>query len=198
MPIFESPYVDPVKGIGARSPQRNLLIPTSVKFSQPDGSVATFPGFVGTTGGQPWLAADADGDGIADSGLIRLPVGQINGLNYYAGIRIVDNNSAINVNTAWSRLFDFNNTYFVGKSPITGGYDDPGGAGIGGVLGYYRTNVGLLELLRTYKPVTYLAAPTGLAAPSGTASTSSEMDLLNTFRLGGAAALIQASPTFGC
>jgi hypothetical protein len=47
------------------------------------------------------VAADADGDGIADSGFIKLPMGSINGVTYYAAFRIIDGNSAINVNTAW-------------------------------------------------------------------------------------------------
>ena len=46
-------------------------------------------------------AADADGDGVPDSGFIKLPMGSINGLTYYAAFRIVDSSSAINVNTAW-------------------------------------------------------------------------------------------------
>jgi len=47
------------------------------------------------------LAADADGDGIADSFLVRMPIGTINGLTYYYAVRIVDNAAAINLNTAW-------------------------------------------------------------------------------------------------
>ena len=52
--------------------------------------------------GTKFLAADADGDGIADSGLWKLPIGSIDGLTYYVAVRMVDNNSAININTAWS------------------------------------------------------------------------------------------------
>jgi hypothetical protein len=58
---------------------------------------------VGTPAQATFLAADADGDGIADSGLFRLPMGGINGLRYYAALRIIDNNSAININTAWAQ-----------------------------------------------------------------------------------------------
>lgn len=48
-----------------------------------------------------YLAADADGDGIADSGLFRLPIGAIGGVTYYAAVRIVDNGGAVNANVAW-------------------------------------------------------------------------------------------------
>lgn len=46
-------------------------------------------------------AIDADGDGVADAGMVRLPIGPLAGVTYYYGARIVDLNSAINVNTAW-------------------------------------------------------------------------------------------------
>ena len=89
----------------------------------------------------------------------------------------MDNNSAINVNSAWSRLYDFNGNYNANTgtltlpNPIAGTFDDPGSTpGLGGVLGFYRTNVGLLELLRTYSPAN---------------GFSKEMDLLNAYRFGG-------------
>src|SRR5439155_2732952 len=63
--------------------------------------------------GPTFLAADADGDGIADSGLWKLPIGSIDGLTYYVAVRMVDNNSAININTAWSnRDFSLNGIVF--------------------------------------------------------------------------------------
>ena len=46
------------------------------------GTTRAFPGLK-LPDGRVVLAADADGDGIADSGLFRLPVGQSNGLTYY-------------------------------------------------------------------------------------------------------------------
>ncbi len=42
------------------------------------------------------VAADTDGDGIADAGLVRLPFGQLNGVVYYGAVRILDNSSALN------------------------------------------------------------------------------------------------------
>jgi hypothetical protein len=53
------------------------------------------------------IAGDADGDGIADCGLFRLPGFFADGLTYYAGVRIIDNNSAINANTAWDNQEDY-------------------------------------------------------------------------------------------
>jgi hypothetical protein len=46
------------------------------------------------------LAADTDGDGVADAGYFKLPIGAINGVTYYAAVRVIDNNAAVNVNTA--------------------------------------------------------------------------------------------------
>ncbi|MEA2711024.1 MAG: hypothetical protein QOF78_3625 [Phycisphaerales bacterium] len=86
--------------------------------------------------GNEFLAADADGDGIADAGMWKLPVGHIDGVTYYAAIRIIDNNSAVNVNTAVSNLeFD-------------GAYDSAG------VMPryYFPASVGLMETLRSYTP----------------------------------------------
>jgi hypothetical protein len=46
------------------------------------------------------IAGDTDGDGAADAFLYRLPVGRLNGLDYFAAVRVVDNNSAVNAATA--------------------------------------------------------------------------------------------------
>lgn len=50
--------------------------------------------------GRAFLAADTDGDGIADALLFRLPISPIRGITYYGAIRVVDNAAAININTA--------------------------------------------------------------------------------------------------
>ena len=52
-------------------------------------------------------AADADGDGIADSVYWAMPGGTINGVTYFAAVRVVDLGSTINVNTAWAQGQDF-------------------------------------------------------------------------------------------
>jgi hypothetical protein len=51
------------------------------------------------------VAGDADGDGIADCGLVRLgalPGPQFSGVTFYYGVRVIDGNSAVNANTAWT------------------------------------------------------------------------------------------------
>ena len=53
------------------------------------------------------LAADTDGDGIADAGLWPLPVAQSNGVTYYAAYRVIDGNSAINAGIAWKPNTDY-------------------------------------------------------------------------------------------
>lgn len=63
-----------------------------------------------TQSGAIYVAGDADGDGIADCGLVRLPGVYSDELTYYAGIRIIDNNSAININTAWNYQSDYSAT----------------------------------------------------------------------------------------
>ena len=78
---------------GSTYGDHNFITPTSVPINGQN-----YPAFqinFGPNAGKIFLAADADGDGIADAGLYRLPIGQLNGVTYYAAMRIVDNNSAI-------------------------------------------------------------------------------------------------------
>src|SRR5439155_26543992 len=137
----------------------NLLPPWTYAESRPDGVQSFAPTarpFLGQglwphlqlyVNGKPWdsnpdtpeidplPAADADGDGIADSVLWKLPMGPMNGVTYYAAIRVIDNNSAINVNTALSRDFDFNGNLNAVIAPS-----------------YFTGRVGLAEMLRSSKP----------------------------------------------
>lgn len=53
----------------------------------------------GAAFGPPIIAADTDGDGIADAHFVKMAT--IDGITYYAAFRIVDNAAAFNVNTAW-------------------------------------------------------------------------------------------------
>lgn len=115
-------------------------------------------------------AADADGDGVADAGLVPLvfneelpppgvPGGDWRryqdaqtGYVYLIGIRVVDNNAAINVNTALTRFGD------VHLAPPTGPIDlatadyeagfttVPPAPGIVPNRGIYPSNIGLYEL----------------------------------------------------
>lgn len=79
------------------------------------------------------FGADADGDGIADSLMWELPVGQINGLTFFVGTRIIDNNSAINYNAARSRDEDYDNADAVIAN-----------------RGIFPANVGLREMLNNF------------------------------------------------
>lgn len=85
---------------------RQFMQPTFIDLPQPDGTVKPYPALVcydptdTASVGKTYLAADADGDGIADAPLFRLTPGQINNVTYYAAVRIVDNAAAINANVA--------------------------------------------------------------------------------------------------
>ena len=83
------------------------------------------------------VAGDADGDGIADCLLFRIPGMSLDGLTWYAGVRIVDNNSAVNANTALSRDQEY-------------GWSAGTFQSLGANSNYYalfQSSVGLLELL---------------------------------------------------
>jgi hypothetical protein len=147
------PFVPPLPGpagTGTTTPVTvgSLLTPTFGTISYPDGTSATYPAFaINTSAGNfVYIAGDADGDGIADCGLFKLPVGQVNGLTYYAGVRIIDNCAAVNVNTAGSRRYDFDGNGQPTRS-INGGtttYNNIYN------LGCFESNVGLAELLTSY------------------------------------------------
>jgi len=83
-----------------------------------------------------FVAGDADGDGVADSFLFRVPGVDLDGLTWYAAVRIIDNNSAINANTAWSRDTE---SFF---PPNTG-------ANTANTWALFQTSVGLQELINT-------------------------------------------------
>jgi hypothetical protein len=88
-----------------------------------------------------FVAGDADGDGIADSLLFPIPGSYFDGLRWYAAVRIIDNNSAINVNTAVSRDTDFGsyvNTYNLFQSNV--GFWEWFGRTTAGPIDGYKTN----------------------------------------------------------
>ena len=115
---FESPYVGnntspfnattsatyatvtvPLPGSTPSIGQKNL-IPTYIEVTNASGTVR-YPALFDKSAGQVVVAADADGDGIADAPLWRLPLGEINGVTYYAAVRVLDNNSTVNAAVAW-------------------------------------------------------------------------------------------------
>ena len=78
-------------------------MPTYVQVQQIDGEQVRYPAFFDSSSGQTYLAASASGDGIADSGLWRIPIGEINGVTYFAAVRVLDNNSTVNASVADTR-----------------------------------------------------------------------------------------------
>lgn len=106
--VFESPVVQP--GIASRLDHARFdLRPGAATITTPNGP-AELPALRGTTNdGAPALilAADTDGDGIADAGWWKLPVGPINGITYYAASRIIDNAAAFNAAVHWKPIREF-------------------------------------------------------------------------------------------
>jgi hypothetical protein len=142
------------------------LIPSFIDVPVAGGGTTRFPAFgrsidVDNDIEERFLAADADGDGIADSGLFRMPVGNLDGLTYYGAMRIVDNNSAVNLSTAMTP-----HTMIIGagsgapaKTP-----DDIGRAY---ARQFFPTNISLDAILR----------------PFGGQSIADQINGLNAFRL---------------
>ncbi len=73
----------------------------------------------------PFLAADASGSGIPDSILFRLPVSPIQGVTWYGAVRVIDNNSALNVNTAGEGNWAWNTTSVFVSPPAGQGTPAP-------------------------------------------------------------------------
>ena len=115
---FETPYVN-TSGAGITYPTppgntytvRSQMFPASLSWKDSTGTQGTYPALTfqiinnavspPTATNYMALAGDADGDGIADCPLFRLPIGQINGVTYYGGVRVVDDAAAINAAIAW-------------------------------------------------------------------------------------------------
>ena len=119
------------------------------------GKTRVFPAFVDNAGIQ-YLAADAMGAGLADSALFRLNVtpdshnyiedpGNNHPVTYWAALHIVDNNAAVNVNTAWRTL-----------DKDLGGTDIATATFENGLLGTFRSNISLETLGATVADMTAL------------------------------------------
>lgn len=120
--VFSNGQSSSVQSNGQWYPAFRFYIPGNPNANPP--TIDTF---------QVTLAASASGNGIADSFLWRLPMGEINGVTYYAAVRVVDNNAAINLNTAGSSLYDFE----ANGNPIPN-------------LAFFPGDVGIAELLSTF------------------------------------------------
>ncbi len=82
---------------------------TSKSITYADGTTSLYPAVWDKTGTAA-IAADADGDGIADAGLVKIPMKDLDGLTWYYGVRIIDNNSAVNTSVAWKSNTDYRDT----------------------------------------------------------------------------------------
>jgi hypothetical protein len=122
------------------------------------------------------VAGDADGDGIADSGLapiilnpgangVNRYLDTANGVVYFVSYRVVDNSAKVNINTALTARSDFSFPTTATPATIASRIKAaaplaPPAAGDQPNLGFSRSNVGLLELVRnTLEPL----GGTGLA-----------------------------------
>lgn len=195
--------------IGASFTQRVNVVPDSIDLVLPSGSTLTVPAFqflqsdlaaaappYGTQTTVPTstgtasrvIAADADGDGVADAGLVKLV--QVGDVTYYYAVRIIDQNSAVNVNTAFTRSVDV-----FGAGNVSNVF---------GHQGLFPSGVGLAELLRSANP-NYLvvAGPDGITAANATWNQTSsdpangEIVLLHNTRMGAAPANVEMSGVAG-
>ncbi len=97
---FESPYG--VNGTVVTYANRQNLQPDYIDVNVA-GQLVRYPALLDIATGKKYLAASASGDGIADAGLWRIPIGELNGVTYFAAVRVLDNSSAINASVADAR-----------------------------------------------------------------------------------------------
>ncbi|HEY1922942.1 MAG TPA: hypothetical protein VGG44_09360 [Tepidisphaeraceae bacterium] len=138
--ILGTPFENPLTGVAIppNALSTGALIGSMTPSSLALGNGSNAPALTATTGAPPatFIAMDADGDGIADSLPFRVPGLGLDGLTWYAGVRIIDNNSAINANTAWSRDTE---SYYAPNA----------GANNSNTWAMFQTSVGLQELMNT-------------------------------------------------
>jgi parallel beta-helix repeat protein len=129
---FESPYLATPFGTATYgSPTANSnLQPTSIRIQTPLGS-QMYPALV-DNGGTIRLAASASNSGIADSGLVRIPIGELNGVTYYYSSFTIDNGSAVNASIAYQPNSAYQPT--LANPPLPGDF--------------FTTNVDLAGMLR--------------------------------------------------
>jgi len=96
---FESPYVPNGTTTPFTYKTNTNLQPSSITVQLASGPVV-FPALYDSTSGNTYLAGSSSGSGIADSGLFRLPVGELNGVTYYGSTFTIDNSAAVNASIA--------------------------------------------------------------------------------------------------
>jgi len=103
--IYSWPAISSVLGKGAyyESPLNGTTLAASNRYDVAIGSMTLDgrPVPALTAGGVTLMAADTDGDGIADAFYWPLPAADISGVRYYAAVRIIDNCAAVNASVAW-------------------------------------------------------------------------------------------------
>jgi hypothetical protein len=152
--ILGTPFEDPTQPqvpLTLGAPGSGLIgAATPTYVAMPKGSqTPTFNAPALTIGANTYVAANASGDGIADALLFRIPGASYDGLTWYAGVRIIDNNSAINMNTAWSRDQDYTYTYAPpGHPPTSVVYNNStANPAPTNLWNLFQTSVGLQELI---------------------------------------------------
>lgn len=152
------------------------------------------------TAGNTFIAGDADGDGIADSGLIPIQINpaanpvdgtsidqyldRTNGVVYFMSYRVVDNSAKLNLQTALTNFGDVVDTNVTSTGEAKDSNDelrhylgaDPttiaANSGVFGPnYGFFRANVGLTGLLRT------LLSPINPAAEAGTGYVPADAEI---------------------
>lgn len=94
---LDMPFGTPDPGNpGTIQPQGTIAIPDAKAL--PNGRVYPAVRLPGVS--TPFVAADADGDGIADALLFPIPGAKFGGITYYGAVRVIDHNSAINASVA--------------------------------------------------------------------------------------------------
>jgi hypothetical protein len=163
-PVFESP-LPAITGGSFGTFMPSLVAPITYAahanltptFVQVPGTTTSYPAFTvsvakdgagNSANNSTLVAGDADGDGIADCGLMRIPGSYADGLTYYAGIRIIDNNSAVNVNTAWDDQYDYNLATGINFPPASIYFPS-----------FFPSAVGLSQLMGNTGPVALNSAP---------------------------------------
>ena len=114
----EEPYDypgDKDRWLAATAPNRgSTLFPQVTELRAPQNNLNPFADLGTTDSGRQhtavgsatlpdkayYRAGDADGDGITDSRPQKAPIDYLNNVNYYMWVRIIDNSSMLNVNTA--------------------------------------------------------------------------------------------------
>ena len=141
-----------------------LIQPNFVPFNEgsPGGPSRTHPAL--TVSGVTYLAADTTGSGVADAALSRMV--QVGDITYYVAYRILDNNSAINVSTAW-KPFEIDPT-----NPANPTATSPD-ASYSPIGNFFPSNINLLALLAD-KP----------AGSTNFRTVDQQITVLNSFRLG--------------